>query len=380
MPPRPLAKHSNFRAISIHTAKCDRCDRHNKDTMYRCVDCGEQICTPCIKSPISDGQHVLDESSDITPAAPIVRSNVNKKKRARESEVMDQQQSRKMPPRGSAASRNVVNSKKGSVDGKQTDKLNRKKRRPTLTNEDGTESEFDVQIAPRSKPQHKAQDVPAESESDLEFVPRPMKKRQRVSLPDRCTVPGNIHHIQAGPYSVPFCPSTAPQASTNLASPEPRGFRHIRDQSRFKRSDSPSPSDIEDPCSRPAGRTSRPSTTRHGFLTPPAQSSPSTSRKAKFHRRSRSDSHPHPPTEDDLEAAGILTTLSSSSASRSPNGSGGSDIYQRQEEHKVLNFLEPKLAASRLTYSDSVSTGFHRSASTEAWKRDHLEYVVSKIS
>ena len=357
MPPRPLAKHSNFRAILIHTAKCDRCDSHNRDTIYRCCDCGEQICTPCIKSPISDGQHVLNEASNITPAAPIARGSAKKKKRGREPEGLSLRQSRKASTGGLSASRSTVKSLK------QVDKGNGKKKEPTPADDDWTESDSDVQIVPRPVSQPKVHGVLEDSDSDLEFVPRRTKKRQRVSPSNRRTAQGNVHHIKAGPYNVPISPAAVPRASSDFGSPEPKSMRHLSEESHFKRSDSPSPSDIEDPPIHPAGRPPRPSITRHGFLTPPAQSSSLSFAKDRFHCRSRSDCLPHPPTEDDIEAAGILTTLSRSSASRSPNASGTSDVQQQHEEQKVLKCPESQTIAARMTDSELELTEFEQSTS-----------------
>ncbi|KKZ68618.1 hypothetical protein EMCG_05775 [[Emmonsia] crescens] len=42
-----VAGHTNFKQIVIHTAKCDKCNDHNKATLNRCTTCGFQICTPC---------------------------------------------------------------------------------------------------------------------------------------------------------------------------------------------------------------------------------------------------------------------------------------------------------------------------------------------
>ncbi|PGH13315.1 hypothetical protein AJ79_03731 [Helicocarpus griseus UAMH5409] len=39
--------HSVFKEIVIHTAKCDKCNNHNKSTLRRCTTCGFQICMPC---------------------------------------------------------------------------------------------------------------------------------------------------------------------------------------------------------------------------------------------------------------------------------------------------------------------------------------------
>lgn len=49
--------HSNFKAIKIHTAKCDVCNKHNKSTLQRCIDCGWQICSPCWGMRGGNGSH-----------------------------------------------------------------------------------------------------------------------------------------------------------------------------------------------------------------------------------------------------------------------------------------------------------------------------------
>ncbi|EEQ92643.1 hypothetical protein RJZ56_007062 [Blastomyces dermatitidis] len=45
--PHTAAPHTNFKQILIHTAKCDKCNNHNKAILRRCTTCGFQICTPC---------------------------------------------------------------------------------------------------------------------------------------------------------------------------------------------------------------------------------------------------------------------------------------------------------------------------------------------
>ena len=52
--------HTTFIQIKIHTAKCDTCNKHNTLTMFRCVDCGQQCCTPCWLRKGGDGTHVLN--------------------------------------------------------------------------------------------------------------------------------------------------------------------------------------------------------------------------------------------------------------------------------------------------------------------------------
>ena len=87
MPPSP---HSTFTEIKIHTAKCDICNKHNALTMYRCVDCGQQCCTPCLIGKGGDGIHVLNAESTIIPAVKFVPTNKMKKK-AQEPEQQAEQ-------------------------------------------------------------------------------------------------------------------------------------------------------------------------------------------------------------------------------------------------------------------------------------------------
>lgn len=52
--------HDRFAKIEIHTAKCDVCDQRNTATIYRCLTCGQQTCTPCVnRIDGTDGIHVL---------------------------------------------------------------------------------------------------------------------------------------------------------------------------------------------------------------------------------------------------------------------------------------------------------------------------------
>lgn len=59
--PTPTAQvHDRFAKIEIHTAKCDVCDQRNMATIYRCLTCGQQTCTPCVNRKAgTDGIHVL---------------------------------------------------------------------------------------------------------------------------------------------------------------------------------------------------------------------------------------------------------------------------------------------------------------------------------
>ncbi|GAD97559.1 predicted protein [Paecilomyces variotii No. 5] len=53
----PAAPHTLFVTVTIHTAKCDICNRHNTSILRRCATCGWQICTPCWDARGGDGRH-----------------------------------------------------------------------------------------------------------------------------------------------------------------------------------------------------------------------------------------------------------------------------------------------------------------------------------
>ncbi|KAK2761780.1 hypothetical protein FQN54_001608 [Arachnomyces sp. PD_36] len=55
--PPPKPRHTTFKQVKIHTAKCDICNIHNKAILNRCVDCGWQICSPCLADRAGDGTH-----------------------------------------------------------------------------------------------------------------------------------------------------------------------------------------------------------------------------------------------------------------------------------------------------------------------------------
>ncbi|KAL9029991.1 MAG: hypothetical protein Q9196_001839 [Gyalolechia fulgens] len=58
--------HDTFREITIHTAKCDICNKHNTSKMYRCEKCGRQCCSPCWEKKGGDGRHQLHNKDNLT--------------------------------------------------------------------------------------------------------------------------------------------------------------------------------------------------------------------------------------------------------------------------------------------------------------------------
>ena len=49
--------HNKWDAISIHTAKCDKCGGHNRKVVQRCKSCNLQFCQPCLEQVLQDGKH-----------------------------------------------------------------------------------------------------------------------------------------------------------------------------------------------------------------------------------------------------------------------------------------------------------------------------------
>lgn len=58
--------HTDFVEVRVHTAKCDTCDKHNKLTLYRCMDCGQHVCSLCWDKS-GDGSHVFGGGSHNVP-------------------------------------------------------------------------------------------------------------------------------------------------------------------------------------------------------------------------------------------------------------------------------------------------------------------------
>ncbi|KAI4199630.1 MAG: hypothetical protein LQ350_004505 [Teloschistes chrysophthalmus] len=62
--------HDTFDPITIHTAKCDLCNKHNTSTMFRCTKCGRQCCTPCWDRKGGDGRHSLHNNKQLEYKGP----------------------------------------------------------------------------------------------------------------------------------------------------------------------------------------------------------------------------------------------------------------------------------------------------------------------
>lgn len=46
-----------FADVAAHTAKCDECDKRNRDGMSRCLACGWQCCRKCLSARAGDRTH-----------------------------------------------------------------------------------------------------------------------------------------------------------------------------------------------------------------------------------------------------------------------------------------------------------------------------------
>lgn len=57
--------HDTFREITIHTAKCDLCNKHNTTKIYRCEKCGRQECLTCWEKKGGDGRHQLHNKDNL---------------------------------------------------------------------------------------------------------------------------------------------------------------------------------------------------------------------------------------------------------------------------------------------------------------------------
>lgn len=62
-PTMPPALHADFVEVKVHTAKCDSCEKHNKLTLYRCLECGQHVCSLCWNKKRGDRTHIFRRAS-----------------------------------------------------------------------------------------------------------------------------------------------------------------------------------------------------------------------------------------------------------------------------------------------------------------------------
>ena len=69
-PPEAFPRaHTDFMEVRVHTAKCDSCEKHNKLTLYRCMECGQHVCSSCWNKS-GDRIHVFGGGSRNAPKLP----------------------------------------------------------------------------------------------------------------------------------------------------------------------------------------------------------------------------------------------------------------------------------------------------------------------
>ena len=70
IPPEAIPRaHTDFMEVRVHTAKCDVCEKHNKLTLYRCMECGQHVCSSCWNKS-GDRTHVYGGGSRNAPKLP----------------------------------------------------------------------------------------------------------------------------------------------------------------------------------------------------------------------------------------------------------------------------------------------------------------------
>lgn len=72
--------HRTFREVLAHTAKCEKCARHNKSILYRCIDCSYPICTICWNAEGGTGRHKSIAITEPPVILPPLPPNKTKKK------------------------------------------------------------------------------------------------------------------------------------------------------------------------------------------------------------------------------------------------------------------------------------------------------------
>ncbi|KAK0515187.1 hypothetical protein JMJ35_002566 [Cladonia borealis] len=72
--------HRTFRQVLAHTAKCEKCAKHNKSVLYRCLDCSFPICTPCWNDEDGSGRHKSIAITEPPVILPPLPPNKSKKK------------------------------------------------------------------------------------------------------------------------------------------------------------------------------------------------------------------------------------------------------------------------------------------------------------
>lgn len=123
--------HNDFVDITIHTAKCDTCNKHNKSVMKQCVKCGMNFCTPCWLHR-GDGTHIMNSGDSGYAGALANKAQREKFLKPYGGNVL--KESSKSPSRSSTKSPSFVGS---------TPKRTRRTRRRRVIIEESEDEEMD---------------------------------------------------------------------------------------------------------------------------------------------------------------------------------------------------------------------------------------------
>ncbi|KAJ5164321.1 uncharacterized protein N7500_006151 [Penicillium coprophilum] len=84
----------DFSEVAAHTAKCDVCNKRNKNGMARCQNCGWQICRKCLTDRNGDrahasfgATHVPESGGDMPVSLPSVNGNQERRSPASTAEL-----------------------------------------------------------------------------------------------------------------------------------------------------------------------------------------------------------------------------------------------------------------------------------------------------
>lgn len=123
--------HNDFVDITIHTAKCDTCNKHNKSVMKQCVKCGMNFCTPCWLHR-GDGTHIMNSGD--SGYAGALANKANREKILKPYGGSVKKESSKTPSRSTTRSPSSVGS---------TPKRTRRTRRRRVIIEESEDEEMD---------------------------------------------------------------------------------------------------------------------------------------------------------------------------------------------------------------------------------------------
>ncbi len=114
--PNQPVMHTTFKEIKIHTAKCDECNYHNSSTIYRCIDCSQQCCTPCWNKKGGDGTHLINSGSMSAQKPIIVKAEDVEKSKLRKKKNVGEGRKRRVKKTVQAMEKDVDENNEGGDD------------------------------------------------------------------------------------------------------------------------------------------------------------------------------------------------------------------------------------------------------------------------